>query len=292
MARINTIKSAALKLKNIINPQNSPKTFCGEDFSGGKRNRSVCDDGKYIRAVKDAFFNYESFRVFKRDPRYTSILEHVSVQHGAEYLKIIEKESPTWINKFNEFKENDLEGGASTHNYDGFGYVSPSTLRYVKVASDLKNLFGDHIQGVIAEIGVGYGGQLLVNDKVLRFGDYHLFDLPPVLQLASKYLECHVLNNSYKVLTLNQHAGNIEYDLVISNYAFSELPSELQLKYIYKILSKSKRGYLTMNSGLPNSAFQIDKLSLPTLRTLLPMFNVIKERPLTHPGNYIIVWGL
>ena len=64
------------------------------------------------------------------------------------------------------------------------------------------------------------------------------------------------------------------------------------MNYIKKIFSKSLRGYLTMNSGLSNSAFQNDKLSLQELKKYLPKFEVIEERPLTHPANYIIVWGI
>ena len=42
---------------------------------------------------------------------------------------------------------------------------------------------------------------------------------------------------------------NIEIDLVISNYAFSECNYETQDVYIDKILSKAKRGYLTHNTA-------------------------------------------
>jgi putative sugar O-methyltransferase len=261
------------------------------EFIGSIHNRSESDDGRYIVAVKEAVLNYSSFSKFKSDPRYTLILEHASFSQGAEYLEIIKSDSPNFINRIEEFKENDLVGGATLYSYDQIGSVSPSTLRYLKVASDLQKLFGDDIGGNIAEVGIGYGGQLFISDKIFHFNEYHLFDLPPVLELASKYLECHTLNNSYRTFTLNQHSGNIKYDLVISNYSFSELPLKLQIKYIQKIFSKSKRGYLTMNSGLPNSAFQRDKLSLAELERILPKFDIFRENPLTHPGNYIIVWG-
>ena len=46
-----------------------------------------------------------------------------------------------------------------------------------------------------------------------------------------------------------------------------------------------------MNSGTAESDFQRDKLPLDALRELLPAFRILKEKPLTHPGNYIIVWG-
>lgn len=262
------------------------------DYVGGKASRSVSDGGSYLAAVKEAVASYRSFTTFKSDPRYTSILEHTTIEQGNDYLELIKLNSPEFLEKMTLFKENDIEGGARVCTYEEIGDVSPSTLRYIKVASDLKNLFGNHFEGNIAEIGVGYGGQLLINDKAFIFEEYHLFDLPPVLELTSKYLECHVLNKSYKNFTLNQHNGNVFYELAISNYSYSELPSSLQIKYAEKIFKKSKRGYLTMNSGLPNSAFSNNKLTITELKNILPKFDVIEEKPLTHPGNYIIVWGI
>ncbi len=75
-----------------------------------------------------------------------------------------------------------------------------------------------------------------------------------------------------------------DYDLVISNYAFSELPKKLQLAYIEKVLAKAKRGYLTMNSGLGN-ARSIGKLDIDELKELLPEFTLIEEEPLTADHN-------
>jgi len=80
--------------------------------------------------------------------------------------------------------------------------------------------------------------------------------------------------------------------LVISNYAFSELPLELQKIYIEKVIRKSKRGYLIMNSGMNNFSGRSDgKLHLAELRTLLPVFEILDEIPNTGPDNYVIVWG-
>jgi hypothetical protein len=39
------------------------------------------------------------------------------------------------------------------------------------------------------------------------------------------------------------------YDLVISNYAFSEFNRELQNEYLEKVILKSRSGYLLMNNG-------------------------------------------
>jgi putative sugar O-methyltransferase len=262
-----------------------------KDFVAAPLNRSASDAGPYITSVKKALNSYKAFTRFKRDPRYRAVLEHVSKNHGEEYLEIIKSESPDLLDKFEKFKENDLIGGASVYKYETVGKISPSTLRYIKVASDLRNLFGEDIGDSVSEIGVGYGGQLLIADKVLKFKQYDLFDLQPVLNLASQYIESHLINSSYRIQTINQHRGDVNYDLVISNYAFSELPSKLQRIYIKKIISKSKRGYLTMNSGMNESAYQHDKLTLTELKSLLPNFEIYQEKPLTHLGNYIIVWN-
>lgn len=267
------------------------KLFDRYDYVGDINNRSNSDNGEYVASVKKAISSYSTFSRFKLDPRYQAILEHASKEQADTYLNIIKSESPSLIDNIESFKVNDLIGGATTYQFDGIGAISPSTLRYLKVASDLKNIFGEKIGDRVAEIGCGYGGQLLIADRVLNFKQYDLFDLPPVLSLASMYLESHTLNAAYQTSTLNQHRGDVEYDLVISNYAFSELPSQLQLSYVRKILSKSKRGYLTMNTGNTENSRDDNKLMIEDLRRLLPEFKILPEIPLTSPNNYIITWG-
>ena len=195
------------------------------------------------------------------------------------------------IDKINDFKINDLGGNPIKYSYKQFGKLSPTTLRYIKVSLDLSKYFKGEIGEKIVEIGIGYGGQLLVNDCIFSIKEYHLYDLQPVLILVSKYLESHILKSAYKINTINQSSGEEIFDLVISHYAFSELPSKLQVTYIKKILSKYRRGYLTMNSGKEDSAFLKNHLSIDELKKYLPVFEVVDENPLTHPGNYIISWG-
>jgi hypothetical protein len=118
-----------------------------------------------------------------------------------------------------------------------------------------------------------------------------MFDVPLVGQLISKYIESFVINGSYRVITLNKYQPS-KVDLVISNYAYSELPKKLQLMYARKVLSKSSKGYLTMNSGKGGSLdATFEKLSLDELEEILPDFEILEEDPQTAPFNYIIVWG-
>jgi hypothetical protein len=129
----------------------------------------------------------------------------------------------------------------------------------------------------------------LVNDKLLKYEHATLFDLPFVNRLIKRYLNYTLLDGAYEATTINEKLP-LNYDLVISNYAFSELPAALQRMYIKKVLAPAQRGYLTMNSGI-GGALDDGKLSLEKLKDLLPPFECLEEEPLTYPYNYIIVWG-
>lgn len=252
----------------------------------GARSRS--EAGLYVAFVQEAVRNYRTFQNFKRHPSYRSVLEHTTQEEGAKYLAILREEGAHILAQIESLRANDAVGNPFTFAYPDIGRISPSTLRYMKVACDLHRHFGAKFGEKVAEIGVGYGGQMFVNDRVFAFREYHLFDLPPVLQLASKFLESFILSGSYILSTLNQNAGDEVYDLVVSNYAFSEFPESLQRAYITKILAKARRGYLTMNTGREKTK---NKLSLAELRELLPPFEILEERPQTAATNYILIWG-
>jgi putative sugar O-methyltransferase len=264
------------------------RRFGRKEFVAAEGARSRSEAGLYVAFVQKAVRDYDAFRNFKRHPSYRSVLEHTTQDEGAKYLAILREEGAHLLERIESLRANDSIGNPFTFDYPGIGSISPSTLRYMKVASDLQRFFGDDLGAKVAEIGVGYGGQMFVNDRVFAIRAYHLFDLPPVLQLASKFLESFILSGSYRLSTLNQHEGDEIYDLVVSNYAFSEFPETLQRAYIAKILAKARRGYLTMNTGREKTK---NKLSLAELRDLLPPFEIFEERPQTAATNYIVVWG-
>lgn len=252
--------------------------------------RSDSENGKYGAVVTKALSNQKAFDTFKRKRAYRKILEHVSRAQGEDYLKIVSSRKDGLLEVALEtvFKSDDV-GSPVKHQYECVEpALSPTTLRYLKVASDLKGLFGEGVDR-IAEIGCGYGGQTLVNDQLLKFRYATLFDLPFVNELIRKYLNTMLLNGAYRVATINETLPE-NYDLVVSNYAFSELPTILQQAYIRKVVANAKRGYLTMNSGLGGKR-SVGKLSLEQLQELLPPFEIYEEEPLTSPFNYIIVWG-
>ena len=132
-------------------------------------------------------------------------------------------------------------------------------------------------------------------NETQRINSYSMFDLVPVLELVRKYLSSFG-NNQVKLNKVIfedlRELPNKNWDLVISNYAFSELPKSLQLDYVEKVLTRSKRGYLIMNSGKSNiSGFSKGKLTLKELEDLLPGVEILEEVPNTGPDNYVLVWG-
>lgn len=267
--------------------------FTRKQFSGSKRNRSDSDDGLYLASIQKILRSDRSFINFKKDPVYQSILEHTPKKAGQKYLDIILQQAPDILDNSLELcLQNDEVGNSTTHSYGEYGEISPSTLYYMKVASDLKVLFGDDIGKNIAEIGCGYGGQALILDSIFNLDKITLFDLALVNQLIFKYLECFTLRGSCKVSSLNEITPQT-YSLVVSNYAFSELPKAIQIKYIEKVLSNSERGYLIMNSGRGNHTGEGEgnRLTLSELEALLPKFELFDEKPLTSPHNYVIAWG-
>jgi putative sugar O-methyltransferase len=160
-------------------------------------------------------------------------------------------------------------------------------LRYVKILSDIKQHFGTVDNFDICEIGVGYGGQCRIINAYSKPATYCLVDIHPALGLARRFLDNYVLNSVLSYKTMNELAGRC-YDLVISNYAFSELPRDVQNKYLDKVILNSAPGYITYNDINPK---EFNSHTAAELIQLIPGARIFKERPLTHPGNCIIVWA-
>jgi hypothetical protein len=246
--------------------------------------QSLSDNGQYVEFCHLASWNTEAFDTFRSNPIYNVILEHVSYEQGLEYLKKI----PT-KERFEEFKKNDLYGGARRCHYIEVGDISPTTLRYIKVLYDINKLFGNLAKKKIYEIGVGYGGQCrLLCSYFKNIDEYVLLDLPPVLDLAKRYLNFYPISTQLKFRTLNECSCDESVDLVISNYAFTEISRDLQEVYMKKIIKKSKCGYITYNEITPP---EFNSYTKKELLATMPNSVEYPEEPLTHPKNCIIAWN-
>jgi hypothetical protein len=259
-------------------------------YSHSLEYRSFSDNGRYLAEISRILNNENLFSNFKRSKIYNEILEHVDFASGEKYLNILKKRNDNFLLKgLNSILLNDDIGNPIKYFYKDIDIpLSPTTLRYLKVASDLNGLFGNNL-GNTAEIGCGYGGQAKVNDQLFKINMQTLFDLPIVNKLIDKYLNLDLLNGAYKTEVINKILPS-KYDLVISNYAFSELPSKLQEVYLKKVITRSKKGYLTMNSGL-GGFFSKGAMSLSEISKFLNNFEIFEEDPIFSRYNYILAWG-
>jgi SAM-dependent methyltransferase len=248
---------------------------------------SISDTQQYKNVCIQAANDDEFFRIFKTNPVYNGILEHVSEEQGRLYLDYIKNNSPELLENINSFKENDTHGGTMLSAYPEIGEISPSTLRYIKVLSDLKNIFGNLDGKKIIEIGAGYGGQCLIINKLFKPSEYTIVDLNEASALSVRYLR---ENNICPRIIEIQDIANLDedFDIIISNYAYSELTKELQDLYYNKIIKRSSNGYLTYNfiSDICNiDSYRkneiLDKFSEKNIK-------ILEETPKTFEENIIM----
>lgn len=233
--------------------------------------------------------NEAIFANFKRNPTYQQILEHVNFHTGKEYLEVIIKDYPFLIPYFEQFRQNDAIGNPITYSYGDYGVFSPTTLRYIKSIGDLQKKFGDLSQMHIVEIGGGYGGELCTVLSNLGFGSYTLIDLPECIALAKKYIELQGISNVLFIESTNIKSARA-YDLVICNYAFSEIDKIEQFSYLENISLPSNNGYMILN--FISQYCNVKSLTLEELVSILSntgKYGIVEnENPSTAPDNVLI----
>lgn len=249
-----------------------------------KLSTSLSDNQVYPDFCMKASIDLFVFSNFRRNRIYRQVLEHVSFYLGKEYLEEI---PVSFLEKIELIKENDIWGNPKLCEYPSIGKISPTTLRYTKVLTDLLTLFKELDNLNICEIGVGYGGQCRVINSMSSPNKYTLVDIKPVLMLTQRYLDNYILNSPVCYKTMNELETK-NYDLVISNYAFSELRRNIQDVYLNKIILNSKKGYITFNEITPE---YFNSYKREELIDIIPNSRIIEEKPLTHSKNCIIIWG-
>jgi hypothetical protein len=280
-----TLLDFAFRLRNKLRRRFRLLTTAQQVIEGSDSEKTF-----YLAAIDRILTNPQIFARFRGIHDYREILEHVNYKLGKKYLDKFQSVTEEINHLIPSFKKNDLVGRPRRYRYKSFGLISPTTLRYISVAVEIRNLFGSHLDRVV-EIGGGYGGQASILSKMNFYESYEIYDLPEVHELARKFLsEQDITDVTFPGLSDSKSS---RYDLVISNYAFSELPRKLQENYIFEVLLKSDRGFLIMNSGRSNkSGRSTGKVSLEEIKLLLPYIEVLEETPKTGPDNYLIVWSL
>ena len=182
---------------------------------------SIMDENDYRSVCAQAAQDPAAFGSFRAHPVYQYGLEHVTYDQGLECLRIAKQQSPHFFNSLDRFKTSDLVGSPVCYEYEAIGKIAPTTMRYIKIASDLQTMFGSLDGLSIIEIGGGYGGQCKILADLFNFKSYTIVDLSEPLALTKKFLsQCNVKNVT--LVSPDEYIPGQHYDLVISNYAFSE----------------------------------------------------------------------
>jgi len=239
-------------------PQGIKRKFKEDEFFGWRADCAA----DYIEACIEILTDEKAFKSFRRHPKYTPVLAHVTTEQGIKYLEDILSNNSFLVNIINTYiASNDKIGNPQLSTFKIGNSASPSedpfleiimdptTVRYVKVLSDLLALFGTLRNFNIVEIGGGFGGLATVLSSA-NFKNYYNIDLREPGLVAKKFCN-HAGIKNFHILTPAEISklDDVEIDLVISNYAFSECNYETQDVYIDKILSRAKRGYLTHNTA-------------------------------------------
>lgn len=260
-----------------------------------KKNSSVASlDINYLELCKDASKNDEIFNNFRNLIDYKNILEHVDKDLAVKYFNNI-KNISTLSNK-EIFKICDALSTIGSPELveiiEGEDPISLTSLRYLNVALDIKNKFKESSFQNVVEIGPGYGGQSIILNHFFDIKKYTYIDLPEVNGLIKRFIENHNPKFSTEYKTLNDSLVYENIDLVISNYAFSELNYKLQLRTINNLIDKSKYCYMIINSDSFKNNIKYKKFKFMNKEELLKNISysfLDKEIPTTAKGNYLLL---
>lgn len=229
------------------------------------------------KAATDDFF----FNIFKQNPTFKQVLENDSADLAQQYSTVIKEKYPHLLDSISKFITNDDVGGAEKAMVDNI-CISPSSLRYIKTLGDIEAIFGSLDGMDIIEIGPGYGGQCKMIYDLFKPKSYSLVDLPETLLLSKKYLSKFSINvDTYTFDRLQDR----NYDLMISNYAFTEYIKPIQNIYIANIFNRSKNVYIAAN--FISDTWKINSYTRGEL-TMGLQLGEKPEEPLTHPKNVIL----
>ena len=218
--------------------------------------KSIADDGSYPKFCKLASENDEVFQTFRRHPSYTKILEHVSDDLGIKYYENIKNEFGLTNKEIFSYCEkiHDVGSPYLVNLITDMPPISTTALRYLSTGLQINSILESKNIEKIIEIGAGYGGQAVILDCLLNSKEYTFVDLREVNLLIKKFLSKSDVDFIPQFNSL-EDSFNKQYDLVISNFAFSELSRKLQNIAMNKIIKKSNKGFMIINSHNFNEAY-------------------------------------
>lgn len=221
--------------------------------------KSISQNGEYPEFCLKAAQDEIVFQTFRSNEIYRRTVETLgSFEYGTFFLNEINARYPHLLKFMKQICLEDAIGGPLSFYFQQIGAISPTVLRYIKIVGDLQGHFGDLSNFNIAEIGGGFGGQCKMIHDVCGFATYTIIDIPQCAPLITKYLSCFGIKNT-KTIDNDRLTEPTHYDLIISNYAISEIDRTEQLHYFEMILDQAERGYIIYNHFPQVNPFSIDE---------------------------------
>jgi putative sugar O-methyltransferase len=254
------------------------------------KNSSITDSeflSAYPTLCATAASNPQIFSKFRSSKVMIEALDHVSIEEANGYIAEILKQTNWQDNFTSALHEIDKIGKPRKYRFE-YGTFSPTVIRYLKVFLDLEKYFGPLKNLNLTEIGIGFGGQAGLISILEKPKSYNLFDIPPVLDLASRFIDELGVGDNFSYND-GRSPRVLKQDLVISNYAFSELNRDVQNLYLENVILSTKCGYITWNSLSRN---KLNGYSLAELIRIIPNSEIVAEEPRTAVDNAIIVWSI
>lgn len=213
----------------------------------------------YLRTCKEAVDDDEVFAKFRRTPFFGLIVENSPLKSGLEYYDCIRMKFPWLLAHMDKFIDSDEVG--SPRRFAIWDWViSPSTMRYIKTLGDLTKFFGTFDGKKIAEIGPGYGGLCKIVHDIFFPYCYSLYDQSEPLRLQRKFL--NKFGVEPMLMSTIFENPEMDFDLCIAMYSWSELTHEHQIEYMEKVMKKSKNLYIMLNYDMEFS-YDLIKKSFP-----------------------------
>ena len=270
--------------------RNRSMVWSHESDLEGSSSSSLSDVDTYLSVVRGVLSG-ECDHNFRACAQYQDVLEHVSYDLALQYLQGLENWRP-WRKLLeselaNQFRE---IGSPPTYPFRTAGtsqVLNPTFIRYAHVAKDLEERFGSLATLKVGEIGVGFGGQTALSHEIAGLKDVILFDLPEVNELATWFLSKTSPNVSVKKVD-GRNPLRTKVDLVVSNYAFSELNRDVQESYFQNVIQHSARGYLLWNRL---SETRQGGITAESFVSRVPNARLEPESPLSFKGNVLITWS-
>ncbi len=215
-----------------------------------------------------------------------NVLKAAPPKQNMQYLNVIEEEYPDILPLCDRFRQIDALSQLPVQPYGSAGSFSPTTLRYIKIAGDIKREFGDLRERHIVEIGGDYWGLCKILAEYTGFARYTIIDSKFNRDLIN---EAGIQN--VRCINSDELDQLEPWDLVINCLSFSEMEFKDQTHYLEKLIQPAPRGYMIFpyspkkeTDFLTIDDFLIALFTKPSKGRLQP------ELPVGHPDHYILAW--